>query len=45
MPEYYINSLSLYNKNKFYATLKKEYKKHDQETFKISYNFLNCIII
>ena len=44
MPEYYANSLSKYNKDKFYIALKKEYKEHDQETLKVSYNFLNRII-
>jgi hypothetical protein len=29
MPEYYANSLSKYNKDKFYIALKKEYKKYD----------------
>jgi hypothetical protein len=29
MPEYYANSLSKYNKDKFYVTLKKEYKEYD----------------
>ena len=29
MPEYYINSLSKYNKDKFYIALKKEYKEYN----------------
>jgi hypothetical protein len=29
MPEYHANSSSKYDKDKFYATLKKEYKEHD----------------
>ena len=44
MPEYYTNSFNKYNKAKFYAALKKEYKEYNQETLKISYNFLNRII-
>jgi hypothetical protein len=29
MPEYYANSLSKYNKDKFYVILKKEYKEYN----------------
>jgi hypothetical protein len=29
MLKYYINSLSKYNKDKFYIALKKEYKEYD----------------
>jgi len=29
MPEYYANSLSKYDKDKFYIALKKEYKEYD----------------
>jgi hypothetical protein len=29
MPEYYANSLSKYNKDKFYIALKKEYKEYN----------------
>ena len=29
MPEYYANSLSKYDKDKFYVALKKEYKEYN----------------
>jgi len=29
MPEYHANSLSKYNKDKFYVALKKEYKEYN----------------